>query len=181
MLSLLFNFYIMIMYSPEHGPSPEDLGLGRREQGQYDPEKSAKKIAEGLKSLAEEKNQMAIRVMCAGQGKERGSFHMKDIGFQLLGSKGEKLEDMQLQMEAGGKSYNFGSWGNNLEGLAQDLADGGLTPEQLESFAEQVQDAASRIEKQGDQWVLTQYGPNNLDAVKDVLESKDKESKSGAK
>lgn len=139
----------------EMGPSPESQELS--------PE--AQKIAETLKTLAEEKNQMAIRVLCAGQGKEHGSFHMEGIGFRLLGSPGEKLENMQFQVEAGSKSYNFGSWENNLEGLARDLASGGLTPEQLESFAENVRDASSRVERQGDQWVLTQYGPNN-DGVK---------------
>ncbi len=147
----------------EMGPRPEGNGEENKESKELSPE--VQKIAEGLKSLAEEKNQMGIRVLCAGQGKEHGSFHMEALGFRLLGSKGEKLEDMQLQVEAGNKSYNFGSFSNSLEKLAQDLADGGLTSEQLESFAEHVRDASSRVEKQGDQWVLTQFGPNN-DGIK---------------
>jgi hypothetical protein len=147
----------------EMGPRPEDNGQESKESKELSPE--AQKIAAGLESLAEEKNQMAIRVLCAGQGKEHGSFHMEGIGFRLLGNPGEKLETMQLQVEVGNKSYNFGSWGNNLEGLAQDLASSGLSTEQLDNYLEVVSDTASRIERQGDQWVITQYGPNN-DGVK---------------
>ncbi len=149
----------------EMGPGPEVNGEGR----EVSPE--VQKIAEGLKALAGEKNQMAMRVLCAGQGKERGSFHMEGIGLQLAESPGERLEDIQLQIEAGGKAYGLDSLGNGVEGLAQELASSGLTPEQLESFAEYVRDASSRVEKQGDQWVLTQYGPNNegIKSFEDLL------------
>ena len=151
----------------EIGPRPGKDEQSRDESKDLSP--VVKKIIAGLESLAEEQNLMAIRALCAGQGKEHGSFHMEGIGFRLLGGPGERLEAMQLQLEVGNKSYNFGSWGNNLEELAEDLVSAGVTIEQLDNYLESVRDISSRVKKQGDQWVITEYGPNN-DGVKSFEE-----------
>lgn len=131
------------------GPSPEEMGI-KSETRELSPEEQ--KVADGLKNLAEEKNQMAIRVLAEYDGE----FHTEGIGFTLLRNKGENLQNSQLQIEGPDKNegYNFGSWKGNLDGLAKKLVDSGLTADQLNVFIEHVQGTATRLEKKGDKWII---------------------------
>ena len=146
--------------SVENNPS-RNGELTKEKEGKLSPEEW--ELAEALKFLGEEKNQMAIRVLCAGYGKERGEFSMKNISFRLLGGKGQNLEDMQFQLEIKGGThvYNFPSWGGNLDGLAVDLLKEGITAEDLENMIDNIEGTADRIEQQDSKWVITEYGPNN--------------------
>ena len=120
------------------------------------------KVFQVLEGLAEEKSQMAIRVLCAGAGKERGSYSMAGISFELLGNPGDKLETIQLQITSkDGTVYNFGSFKDGYDDLAKDLVKDGLTPEQIENFAESVRGVSPVVEKQGNTWVATGQGSNS--------------------
>lgn len=94
------------------------------------------KILAGLQELAQEQNEMAIRLLA----KETGIFEMPGISFLLLSNQETDWQKMKLQINGPDQNVvrNFSFYKKDLPRLARELVAEGLTSQQLDALIEVV-------------------------------------------